>query len=83
MKAYIVILDDDKDVLFSVKMLLKHLSYPVKTFSTPDTAKKFIVTFVPKFTLKHLHCNASSGKTIWQGRRLYWNYPPTSPAPPS
>ncbi len=42
MKPYIVILDDDKDVLFTVKMLVKQLPYPVKTFSTPDSAKHFI-----------------------------------------
>ncbi len=42
MKPFIVILDDDKDVLFTVKMLVKQLPYPIKTFSTPDSAKQFI-----------------------------------------
>ncbi len=69
MKPFIVILDDDKDVLFTVKMLVKQLPYPIKTFSNPDSAKQFIEKNEVTVVLLDMNFRAS----VTSGNEgLYW-----------
>ena len=60
----ILIVDDDKDLLFGLRALLTNKGYEIKTISDGDLAPKALVSFAPDLIVLDVHMGKSDGRQI-------------------